>query len=122
MPHKDKYIYETVTAHKVLLSKDLKRLCNYRKGGNTGFETIVTHLNMQTYLCIADFVYRQDKYGKPYGWGVAKYSTPENLFGYETISSEYKIKPEESYEKILDHLSDVLPDASASQIKHLIGI
>lgn len=120
--YKDKYLYETVAANKALLSKDLKILCNYRKGGNKGFETIITRLQMQTYLCIADFVYLQDKYGKPYGWGVAKYSPPENLLGYETISSAYKRKPEDSLGKIIYHLSRILPDASNSQLKHTIRI
>ncbi len=121
-PRKDQYIFETIAEHKELLSKDLKMLCNYRKGGNTGFETIITRLQMQTYLCVADFVYQQDKYGKPYGWGVAKYSTPENLFGYETVSSAYKREPEESLEKIVAHLSRILPDVSNPQIEHLIRV
>ena len=119
-PHKDKYLYETVAKSKELLSKDLKALCNYRKGGNTGFETIITRLQMQTYLCIADFVYQQDKHGKPYGWGVSKYSTPENLFSYEMVSSAYKSAPKDSFGKILDHLSRALPDVPNSQINHMI--
>ncbi len=121
-PHKDKYLYETVEKSKELLSKDLKLFCNYRKGGNTGFETIITRLQMQTYLCIADFVYQQDKHGKPYGWGVAKYSTPEELFGYEMVSSAYKREPMGSLKRIVDHLSRVLPDASDMQIQRLICI
>ena len=119
-PRRDQSVFETVAANKSLLSKDLKALCNYRKGGNTGFETIITRLQMQTYLCVADFVYLQDKYGKPYGWGVAKYSTPENLFGYEKISSAYRREPTDSLDRILGSLSHILPDVPVSQIKHLI--
>ena len=119
-PRKDQYLYDTVAASGELLSKDLKALCNYRKGGNTGFETIITRLQMQTYLCIADFVYQQDKYGKPYGWGVAKYSTPENLFGYPMVSSAYSRAMEGSLGRIIDHLSHVLPDVPKSQIERLI--
>lgn len=52
--HKDKTIYDTVMQRKSLLSKELKDLCNYRKDGNKGFETIVTRLQMQTYLNISD--------------------------------------------------------------------
>ena len=64
-----------------MLSKRLKEALNYRKGGNTGFETCITRLQMQSYVCIADFVYMQDKYGRPYGWGVAEYATLEELLG-----------------------------------------
>ena len=48
-----------------MLSKRLKEALNYRKGGNIGFETCVTRLQMQSYVCIADFVYMQDRYGRP---------------------------------------------------------
>ena len=42
----------------------LKDLCNYRKGGNKGFETVITRLQMQTYITVADFEYRKDKNGR----------------------------------------------------------
>ena len=31
----------------------------------------------------------QDRYGRPYGWGVAEYATPEELFGYDLITVSY---------------------------------
>ena len=118
--HKDKDIYDTIAAKGGMLSKELKELCNYRKGGNKGFETVITRLQMQTYVNIADFVYMQDKFGRTYGWGVAKYSTPEELFGYEAVTSAYKREPQESKQRILAHLSQILPGASESQILKLI--
>lgn len=118
--YKDKSVYDTIEANGALLSKELKNICNYRKGGNKGFETVITRLQMQTYVNIADFVYMQDKHGRTYGWGVAKYSTPEEVFGYETVTSAYKRKPQESKELLFAHLSKVLPDASESQILRLI--
>ena len=30
---------------------------------------------------IADFEYNIDRHGNPYGWGVARYTTPEALYG-----------------------------------------
>lgn len=117
---KDKQIYDTVAEHGELLSKMLKELCNYRKGGNKGFDTVITRLQMQTYLCIADFEYMRDRFGKPYGWGVAQYSTPEALFGYDAVTVAYERPPEESLQKIMEHLAKLLPDVSEKQIKHLI--
>ena len=93
---KDKTVYDTVAEHGALLSKELKRLCNYVKGGNVGFDTVITRLQMQTYLTVGDFVYMQDKHGKPYGWGIAKYTTPEELFGYDFVTSAYGSEPVES--------------------------
>ena len=59
---------------------------------------------MQSYVCIADFVYMQNKYGKPDGWGVAEYSAPEVIFGYDFITSAYREDPQKSRKRILRHL------------------
>ena len=117
---KDKDVYDTVAEHGALLSRELKRLRNYRKGGNTGFDTVITRLQMQTYITIGDFVYLQDKFGRPYGWGVAEYTTPEAQFGYEFVASSYRRKPEESKERILAHLRTVLPEVPEKRLLKLI--
>lgn len=118
--HKDKVIFDTVSEHGALLSKELKNICNYRKGGNKGFDTIITRLQMQTYISIADFVYMKDKFGQTYGWGVAKYSTPETQFGYDFVTSAYHREPKESGERIIAHLKTVLPGADMEQLTKLI--
>lgn len=108
--YKDKTFYDAITQHGSLLSKDLKKLCNYCKGGNKGFDTVITRLQMQTYVVISDFEYLKDKYGKPYGWGVARYSTPEAICGRDITVSAYTRDPEESKERIVQHLTKILPD------------
>lgn len=117
---KDRAVYDTLTEHGALLSKELKRLCNYHKGGNKGFDTIITRLQMQTYVTIGDFVYLQDKYGQTYGWGVAQYTTPEARFGYDFVTSAYRKDPAESKADILAHLKSILPDADEAQLLKLI--
>ncbi len=117
---KDKGVFDTVSGHGALLSKELKDLCNYRKGGNKGFDTVITRLQMQTYINVADFVYMKDKFGKVYGWGVAQYSTPEAQFGYDFVTSAYRREPEESKERILSHLKTILPEADMEQLSKLI--
>lgn len=42
MFHKDEELYNTVHAEGEILSKFLKKKLDYRKGGNTGFETCIT--------------------------------------------------------------------------------
>ena len=117
---KDKDVYDVIAARGALLSKELKKVCNYRKGGNKGFETVITRLQMQTYVSIADFVYMRDKFGRPYGWGVAEYATPEALFGYDTVTAAYRREPRASKEQILEHLKKRLPHATEGQILRLI--
>lgn len=117
---KDMNVYDTVSRYGTVLSKKLKSLCGYSKGGEKGFDGVITRLQMQTYICVADFEYMRDKYGKQYGWGVARYSTPEELLGYEAVTSAYSREPSESLERILDHLKKVLPEADGARLLKMI--
>lgn len=117
---RDLNIYDAVTRYGSILSKKLKSLCGYTKaGGEKGFDGIITRLQMQGYICISDFEYMIDKHGNRYGWGVARYSTPEKMFGYELCSSAYSREPSESFERIIEHVSSVCPNASEDSIRKL---
>lgn len=118
-PLKDKTVYDVIEREGEVISKKLRNMLNFKKGGNKGFDSIITRLQMQTYVSIADFVYMTDKNGKQYGWGVAVYTTPEHLFG-ELASSAYCTEPSKSKEHILKRLREVLPDASENDLTRLI--
>ncbi len=120
-PYKDQAVMRAVAAQGKMLSKEIKRRCNYKKGGNVGFETVITRLQMQTYLVVSDFVYLRDRFGRPYGWGVAEYAPPELLFGEDFFSSAYKVSPARSKGSIEAHLKALLPQASAEEIAGLLG-
>ena len=49
------------------------------------FDNIVTRLQMGGYVVIADFEYRYDAKGDRQGIGIARYTTPEALFGKDII-------------------------------------
>ena len=117
---KDKELWETVAERGPILSKRLKTLRNYRKGGNTGFETAITRLQTRGYVCVSDFVYQQDKFGRPSGWGVAQYATPEALFGADFATSAYCRTPEESLRRMLRHLRSILPETSEWELLALL--
>lgn len=118
---KDKAVYEALAARGPTLSKDLKRLCGYRKGANTGFDAVITRLQMQAYVCVADFVYPPDRHGVHYGWGVCQYATPEALYGGEWIAGAYERAPAESRARIVAQLSRALPDVPAERLARWIG-
>ena len=120
--YKDKELFEAIAKQEVILSKDLKTACNYVKGGNKGFDTVITRLQMQSYVCVADFVYMQDKHGKPYGWGVAQYTTLEHFFGYDYVTSAYKTNPSQSKQKIIQHFKKLFASATEEQILKIIKI
>ena len=116
-PYQDKELYETLIAQGAILSSGLKRL----SGSPSGFDTSITRLQMQSYVCIGDFIYRKDKFGRPYGWGIAQYTTPEHLFGYDLVTSAYDRSPEESGARILAHLSSLLPTATEKQLSKILN-
>ena len=117
---RDRELFELVDANAPVLSRELKRIGNYRKGGKKGFETSITRLQAQGYVLISDFVYAADKLGQPYGWGVAEYSTPERFFGGDFCSRVYRRTPEESYERLFQHLQALFPDADDAVIRKVL--
>ena len=120
VPYRDKQLYDLVEGNAPVISKRLKQLGNYKKGGNKGFDTIITRLQAQCYVTISDFVYMKDKFGNPYGWGVAEYSTPESFMGSGFTDKVYSCSPEESYEKLLEHFCKLFPNEDIAHIKKFI--
>ena len=118
---KDRQVYERIVQLGAVETGALKSGLNYRKGGATGFDTVITRLQMQGYVVIGDFVYKRDKLLRPYGWGVAEYTTPERLFGRDLCASAYERDPAESRARILSHLRGMLPKADETAIARLVG-
>ena len=104
-----------------LFSYELKEKAGFGKGGEKNFEGVVADLQMHTYLCMRDFRKRVNKQGTEYGWDVAIYAKPEELFGYGHVSKAYKESPEESYKRIFSQVKKHFKDAGDKDIKKLLG-
>lgn len=116
----DKILFDLVESNAPIMSKELKKLGDYRKGGNKGFDSSITRLQEQCYILISNFIYLTDKYGQPYGWGVAEYATPEIFMGNHFTDNVYQREPQESYERIFEHLKKLLPNVSDDQIRKIL--
>ncbi len=116
----DKELFELLDANAPILSKSLKQIGNYGKGGRKGLEGMITRLQKQCYVVISDFRYARDRYGNRYGWGIAEYSTPEKLYGTDFTDAVYRRAPEESYMRVLEQFQRILPEAEEAQIKRLL--
>lgn len=100
-------------------SYELKEKVGFGKGGEKGFDGVVTTLQMETYLCVRDFRRKKNKKGQEYGMAVAVYTTPENIFGYDVVTSAYSENPVESRKKIITRIMEMYPNASAEQIRKM---
>ena len=103
-----------------LFSFEIKQNAGFGKGGEKGFEGTLTELQMRTYLCMRDFKKRVNKKGEEYGWDVAIYAVPEQLYGYRHVAKAYKETPEESAERIVKQIKKYYKDADDAVIRKLI--
>lgn len=121
VPEKDREIVELLNERHAMNTKEIKAVLDYRKGGRTGFETVITRLQMQTYVTVHNFVYPVDQHGNFYGWGIAQYMTPEDKYGKTKVRAAYKRDPQKSKARILKHLKSVLPYAEEEALLKIIG-
>lgn len=117
----DRTLYELVAENEPVLSRALKQMGGYRKGGRTGFDTCMNRLQEQCYIVTSDFVYQMDRYGREYGWGVAEYETPETFLGRDFTDHIYARTPAESYARLTEHLRSLLPHIDDAALARFLG-
>lgn len=79
-------------------------------------DTVLGRLMMGGRVCTSDFVYNIDRNGNQYGWGIAKYTTPENMYGVSLPART----PEESAQRILQHMQKKLIGVKSQKISSLL--
>ena len=86
------------------------------------FDALIAQLQMGTHVCIADFEYLISKKGEPYGWGVARYCTPEAMYP-DLFPLKDRVEgrtPRQSRERIVNHLQELFPDVEGGKIERLV--
>lgn len=102
-----------------LITRELRAACGFTgRGMRSKFDAYVTRLQMGCYIVTEDFVYPRDRHNHEYGWGWSLLTTPEQLYGKEACLCART--PEESYQRLYQHLRTWLPDASDRQIQRLL--
>jgi len=102
-----------------MIARDLRAACNFT-GPNmrSKFDGYINRLQMACYIVTEDFVYPTDKHGHEYGFGWSLLTTPERLIGTEACKCDRT--PEESYQRMFEHLRQLLPKATEKQIKKML--
>lgn len=130
-------VLDTIAAHESLTSTEAKKFCGFStrrtspKGGvpseaeqqgrtKSSFDAIITRLQMSCWLLTATFEYKYDRQGRNYGWGIARYCTPEAFFGAERLV--VGCSPEESRRRLEQHFLQLEPNLTSKQLYHLVGI
>jgi hypothetical protein len=83
------------------------------------FDGLVTRLQMGTHVVIADFEYNYTRDGARYGWGKARYTTPELMYG--DVFALPDCTPEESLACMVQHLEEQFPGVGERTWRELLG-
>lgn len=136
-----RHIYEVLVENESMLSKQLKLASGFslsrkrmvfnpldpfvpaeNKHNGMAFDALISQLQMGTHVCIADFEYLISKKGEPYGWGVARYCTPEAMYPH-LFPVEEQVEgrtPEQSLLRMLDHLCRLFPDVERTKFEKML--
>ena len=102
-----------------MITRQLRAACGFTGPKmRSKFDSFVTRLQMGCYIVTEDFVYPTDKHGKEYGWGWSLLTTPEQLYGREACQCPRT--PEESFRRLVTHLTALLTEATEKQILKII--
>ena len=113
-------VLSTLRQEGSLITRELRAACGFSGPKmRSRFDGYVTRLQMACRVVTEDFVYPLDKHGREYGWGWSLLTTPEQLYGREAC--QCGIAPQESFQRMLSHLCQLLPHASEQQIRRMIG-
>jgi hypothetical protein len=119
--NRSKKIMDLFETESELFSFEIKKKAGFGREGEKNFEGVITDLQMQSYLVTKDFrKRRRKKDGVEYGWAIAVYTTPEQLWGYDVVSAAYKEESETSRQKIFARIQEEYPWASQDQIRHVM--
>lgn len=83
-------------------------------------DSLLTDLQKSCRIVISELSPRVNRFGEEdrYGWQIAHFDTPENVFGPSQIHAG--CAPEESRQRLIGHLRSLLPDADEKALRQLV--
>ena len=107
-----------------MLTRELRRAGRFgtrAKGGLPGFEGALSRLQMWGYVVVQDIEYAIDRSGNRYGWGMARMALADQIFPFDFYGACEGRTPDESRERILEHLCDAVSYVPLTVFERLIG-
>lgn len=112
----EKLLFDLLAVGGATLSGDLKA----RSGMVKGFDTAIASLQMRTDVTIRRLEYKRDRFGRPYGWGEARFQLSDDAFGEAFVRSRFDETPDSSYQRLRDRVAALFPHASERDIASLL--
>ena len=101
------------------LSTRLRERLGY-EGRSSEFDKLINLLQMKCFVLPSAFEYAVSKSGKPYGWGLARYSLSDKLYAKEIAGAESAYSPDEAGERIAEHIIRLCPGCDKKRIARFI--
>lgn len=118
--YRAKKVIEVLMETETLPSNQIKAIAGFGKGGEKGFEGVMTSLQMQTYITVRSFQKRSNKKNEEYGWPVGIYCLSEKLFGEDHVRSQYKLSSVEAKQRMVDQVMHKFPQAVMAEVEKVL--
>ena len=102
-----------------VLSSDL-RVRTGMTDKSANFDGVINLLQMKCFVLPTSFEYAIDRHGRPYGWGLARYSLSDAKYGELISAAEEKHSPAEAKELLISHVLKLCPGVTEKQAEKLI--
>ena len=129
----ERSVLNAISANESLLTTDIRSICGFNAMSDVDFllsddksasprrkslDSILSRLQAACQIVVADFEYKVDKHGRPYGWGVARYVTPESLYPDSFALPDES--PDASLDELLARLSSLFPLTDSHTLRRLL--
>lgn len=101
------------------ISTELRRRTGM-EGKGSGFDGMITLLQMKCFILPISFEYAFDRRGLPYGWGLARYSISDAKYGRFIEEAESRYSPAEAKELLTERVMAISPGITKKQAERLI--
>ncbi len=120
--YKCKAVMDALESGGPMRTKSLKERCGYRKGGEKGFESVMSLLQMRAFVTVSAFEYELDRHGRPYSWGLARFARMEDVFGEALVSAADATAPLDSAARITARIAALCPGADERAVSRLVRV
>ncbi len=115
-----KMIIDTLEQYESLPSYQLKDIAGFGKGKEKGFDSVISQLQMQTYITVSGFSKKKNKRGEDYGWSVASYCLSEKLFTCDFVTKNYSMPYDEALSLLLSKVKEQYQEVDETLIIKLL--